>query len=259
MIHTINEFIKHLEKIMPEKGSYHIINEKKLLAEKKAIIVEAHPDDAALAEGLDVKLARQGVGIVIVTFTDGGARFGPGNNEQLIAKRRKESIESARVSHAGMVINLGYPDGELSNVEPHAIETFSQIVSEINPDFVISPHEFDDHLDHASAYKIAKKAVNGSLPLYAMDTITRKTSFGQPVVPTHYFPLSQEEKQIRDNAYLAHESQVTNLPPEEMQAVHDVLDLPQKRGKELRVPYAGIVVKDASGNGNDPLGEILGK
>lgn len=244
---------------MREKNGFRtIIDKEKLSAKKKVILVEAHPDDAALAEGLDVTLARKGVGVIIVTFTDGRARFGGANESELIERRRKESIKSAEISGAGMVLNLGYPDGALSSVEPEAIDSFGQVIADLNPDFVIAPHEFDEHIDHASAFSIAKKTMNGSLPLYAMDTISRTTSYGETIVPTHYFPLSESEKRIRDDAYLAHGSQVSNLPPHEYKAVKDVLDLPNKRGQEIKRRHAGIVVRDMSSNA-DPIAEILGR
>ena len=146
----------------------------------------------------------------------------------------------------------------MSSFEPEVAESFGKVVADINPEFVIAPHEFDEHADHASAFRIAKKTLNGTLPLYTMDTITRRTKFGESIVPTHYFPLSEDEKKVRDDAYLAHESQILDLPPHEMQAVQDVLDLPQKRGQEINVPYAGITVKDG-GTVSDPIAEILGE
>jgi LmbE family N-acetylglucosaminyl deacetylase len=239
-----------------ERAFNTTLDREKLSAKRRAIVVEAHPDDAALAEGLDVKLSRKGVGVIIATFTDGAARFDGIDGEKLAAQRRGESINSAKKSEAAMVINFGYPDGKLSDNEAAVIESFADLVDSIDPELIILPHELDPHEDHAGAHRIAKKVAQGGLPLYSMDTISMKDRYGSPIVPTHYFSLSSEEYSIRNEAYLAHKSQVTNLPSHESRAVRDVLELPQRRGDEIHIPYAGIVVKDLRSE-RDPIKSLF--
>jgi LmbE family N-acetylglucosaminyl deacetylase len=234
-----------------------VIDNDKAAADTKGIIVEAHPDDAALAEAIDIKLARKGVGITIVTFTDGSARRLDGfNPRQLALKRREESILSAKKSEAARVIHVGYPDSQLEQYQGDATEVFSEILKSIQPDFIIAPHRFDPHEDHSSANKIAK-AAGGDLPFYSMDTITMKDTYGEAIIPTHYFYVSAEEKQIRDEAYLLHESQVRGLPLHQMKDVESVLTLPQRRGEKVGLQYAGILVQESDGKFGDPIADRL--
>ena len=246
-------------RILSSEGSFHaVLDEQALAAEKKAVFALAHPDDEALAEGLNVALARKGVGIILVSFTDGGGRkMRNFTQEQLAAQRRREGVDSGIKSGAAMFTTLVYPDGELQRHEDDASESFAGLLDVVKPDFVIATHHLDPHPDHSAANRIARRAMSGRLPFYSMDTVHMRDKHGSLILPTHTFFVSAEDKLVRDEAYLLHESQVKDLPPDEMRDVQAVLDLPGKRGKMVGLPYAGVLVQDLNGRIDDPVGEML--
>jgi LmbE family N-acetylglucosaminyl deacetylase len=237
----------------------HVItNKKKLSASMRGIIVEAHPDDTAMAM-LDSALVKKDVGLTVATFTDGAARNLPRYTpEKLREERRKESPKSLKILGAAQVFGADLPDGELIIHQEQAREFLADVIARVKPNFLIAPHPEDTHVDHATAGMITKE-IAGGIPVYFMDTITGKDRHDNLIFPTHVAPLSRRDIRIRRRSYLAHKSQVLWLPAEERQAVQEVLAMPQRRGKEFDMRNTGILVKDMSYISSDPIAEIFQK
>lgn len=237
----------------------HIItNKKKLQLPIRGILVEAHPDDAAMAM-IDHALAEKGVGLTIATFTDGAARILPHfTSEELRLERRKESPKSGKISGAAQVMGADLPDGKLSEYQEEGKAFLNEIIAETHPHFLIAPHPGDPHPDHAIAGEITRLIAGGDLPVYFMDTITGKDKDSNDIVPTHVIPLSRRNIRKRRKAYLAHKSQVFGLPEDEQQAVQSVLDMPKRRGEEFGIPTAGVLIKDTIHETTDPVTKIFG-
>lgn len=233
------------------KERLHVVtNPDKLFASKKGVVVEAHADDKAM--GVDVGA------LTIVTLTNGAARnvanYTP---EQLRIQRINEGIRSVEIMGGTQIYYGDLPDGELLHYQKDARIFLSEVVEKTQPDFLIAPHPDDPHVDHAIAAEVTKAVAEDVIPIYFMDTITGNDKNGQQIVPTHYIPLSQRAIRKRNRAYLANESQVTNLPPHELRDVHAVLRMPRRRGREIGEKFAGVLVHHNPSLG-DPVEEILG-
>src|SRR6185369_16522318 len=92
----------------------------------------------------------------------------------------------------------------------------------------------------------------------ASDTITGIGRDGQLIVPTHHIRLSRRSARRENKGYKRNRSQVTELPLDEMRDVHAVLAMSQRRGREIGVSHATVLLKEISGNSADPIAEILG-
>ncbi len=239
----------------------HVVtNRKRLDAPVRGLVVEAHADDRKMAN-IAVALANQGVGVSVATATDNSARDLAAYTPEALAKIRwDESTDHARIVNAAQVFQRNLPDGKLQNHHLEAEEFLRLIVAMIQPDFVIAPNLHDPHPDHAAAYRATLAAVEDSIPLYGMDTITGEDREGRLVVPTHYIRLSRRSARLENYAYKdGNTSQTTNIPPYEMRDVHAVLAMSKRRGREIGFPHATILVKEKTGNTDDPIAEILGK
>jgi len=234
----------------------------------RGLVVEAHPDDRMMAEGIDGAAVRKGVGMTVVTLTDGGARQFPNIMEgewsfeawqRLPQLRWQESIASVKILNGDEVYNVGIPDGELSSSQPEAIVVLSEIILKLKPAFIIAPHPGDPHPDHSSAYEVASAAANGEIPVYAMDTIMGLDRYGNFIIPTHYVPLSRREDRRRNRGFDAHATQVKNLQPEDRRNVDRVKGMTRRRGRDIGVPFAGSLVFDATSHNSDPIAEIFTK
>ncbi|MFX0077761.1 MAG: PIG-L deacetylase family protein [Candidatus Hermodarchaeota archaeon] len=137
----------------------------------KILIVEAHPDDAAIfAGGTLVRLAEEGHTLVNLcsTYGEKGTLDRSMTREKMIEIQKRESLRAADVLGISEVIFLGIPDGELhSGLELR--QQYTEIIRRVQPDFVFSfdPHiPYDPHPDHqATSRTIYEACLNCHLPL----------------------------------------------------------------------------------------------
>lgn len=237
---------------------FHTVTNKKLLhAPVRGLMKEAHADDRTMGR-IIAALARRGVGMTILTDTDGAAsQLKNYTSEELPAIRWSESIAHAKHIGAAQVFNANFPDGQLSDHIKEARTVFQTIVDEVDPDFILAPHPLDPHPDHAAAYIIASSVAN-RLPLYAMDTITGFDRRGEPVLPTHTVLLTSGDAKRENQGYLLNSTQVTSRPLHEMEDVYNVLRMSPRRGRERNVRHATVLTKHP-GVEADPLKEIFGR
>lgn len=245
LIPDFTEVITH-----PDGRKEHrtIFDEEKLTTLPLLVSVGAHADDDALYEGADYVMAQSEIALINITLTDGGGRFVDGyTKESLIQKRLEEDNAGIESKGGVMSINLGFPDGNLKNNFRPAITALKNVTKEfqLDPELVFTLFHRDNHWDHATA-SFVTTTVFGDRPVYQGDTVNREDRYGRPIIPTHYVPLTEEEKRIRDLAYFKSESQTTNLPPDEATDVEKVVNGPMARGKELeeineKYPYAAAL------------------
>lgn len=242
-----------------ERLHYHILDEKKVQSgSKKGLVIEAHPDDAALGEGIIETLAQNDVLLTGLTLTDGGNRRIKGHTrESLIQARREESKNSLGISGVGDVYHAHVPDGRLIEHSDEGIAIVKEVLDTKQPDFIIVTHKDDVHPDHASAGEIVLAAGGEEIPIYFMDTPTAFDRFGEPLSISHAFSLTSDIVQQRNDAYFAHRSQVTQLPDAEMEDVMRVVRLPAQRGKEYGVAQAGVLFH-ANPHTPDIFTELMG-
>ena len=135
------------------------------------LIVEAHPDDAAIfAGGTLVRLAEEGHTLVNLcsTYGEKGTLDPSMTREKMIEIQKRESLRAADVLGISEVIFLGIPDGELQpGLELR--QQYTEIIRRVQPDIVISfdPHiPYDPHPDHqVTSRTIYEACLNCHLPL----------------------------------------------------------------------------------------------
>jgi LmbE family N-acetylglucosaminyl deacetylase len=236
-----------------------ILDEQKLETHQTAVFLGAHPDDDALANGVDLLLTQAGIAVIYATLTDGGGRSIKGfSREELIEQRLKENRQAIARKEGVLDINYGYQDGNLSNQQLDAVSSVEELLDEHKPVLIITLQNSDKHIDHATAYAVAEKTAGGLIAIYQADTVNRKDRNNQIVIPTHYFPLTEEEKRIRDEAYRDSVSQTTKLSRNDKRNVRRVKSLSQRRGKEIGRQYAGTLTL-ADFSLGDPITKILGR
>ncbi len=235
----------------------HIVtNQDRLTASVKGLVAEAHVDDITMAM-IAGCLAQRNVGLTIATSTDSAARdLLNYTKETLRLKRRKEAFQQAKIIDAAEIHLADLPDAELANYQAEGVQFLSQIIASTKPDFIIAPHPLDPHPDHRAAAEIVKITAN-DIPVYYMDTITGRDMNGKRVSPSHFVPMTRNDVRRRRRVYFTNESQVKDLPDDEMKDVFDVLRMPQRRGKDIGVPFAGALVFDQSRCTSDPLVDIF--
>ncbi len=135
------------------------------------LIVEAHPDDAAIfAGGTLARLAEEGHILVNLcsTYGEKGTLDRSMTREKMIEVQKRESLRAADVLGISEVIFLGIPDGELQpGLELR--QQYTEIIRRVQPDIVFSfdPHiPYDPHPDHqATSRTIYEACLNCHLPL----------------------------------------------------------------------------------------------
>jgi LmbE family N-acetylglucosaminyl deacetylase len=248
----------YLEKIVHPNGRTEHHTTFNELTGPVAVNLLAHPDDDALDEGADILLTESGISVVYATLTHGGGRKVRGlNQEQVIAARIQEEKNAVAEKKGARVSNYGYTDGELTNEKKEGAESVAGLMDVVKPVLIIAPDILDAHPDHVAASEIARM-VSGAIPVYTTDTVTGKDKYGNAIVPSHYFEISQEVKNERDEAYGLNITQVTNLPRREKKDVKRVLNGPQRRGAEIGRKYAGVLTLVDPSLG-DPFTEIVGR
>jgi LmbE family N-acetylglucosaminyl deacetylase len=109
-------------------------------ADRRALVVAAHPDDPEfLAGGTVARLAREGREIGYVIVTNGGKGSGDRSvtSEQLIPIRTDEQRRAARVLGVRSVEFLGYEDGELEDTR-NLRRDISREIRRWRPELVIT-------------------------------------------------------------------------------------------------------------------------
>jgi LmbE family N-acetylglucosaminyl deacetylase len=143
-----------------------------LIEPKTVLVVEAHPDDAALfAGGTIALLASEGHRVVNVcsTYGEKGTLDSSKTLDEMIETEKHEAQQAAKILGINEPIFLGIPDGELvAGLELR--RTFTEIIRRVQPDVVLSfdPHiPYDPHPDHQAVGRTLYEACFTShFPLY---------------------------------------------------------------------------------------------
>ena len=115
------------------------------------LAVGAHPDDVELRAGGTLhKLAEKGYRVVICDLTRGEAAT-RGTPEQ----RLEEASKAAAVLGASERINLGLPDGRLTDLLEYR-DRIIEVIRRFRPTLVLCSYPEDLHPDHAAAGRLLK-------------------------------------------------------------------------------------------------------
>ena len=139
---------------------------------KTVLVVEAHPDDAALfAGGTIALLATEGHRVVNVcsTYGEKGTLDSSKTLHEMIEIEKHEAQQAAKILGINDLIFLGIPDGELT-AGLELRRNFTEIIRRVQPDIVMSfdPHiPYDPHPDHQAVGRTLYEACfTGHFPLY---------------------------------------------------------------------------------------------
>ena len=119
------------------------------------LIIGAHPDDAFLgAGGLMLKMRKQGLSVIVVTVTDGE------NQSADVNMRSKEFLESISLCdvHGHQ---MHFRDGWLQFHLKDLCADILKLITDINPQIIITHCCCDQHTDH----KTVANAVNSAIEL----------------------------------------------------------------------------------------------
>ena len=139
---------------------------------KTVLVVEAHPDDAALfAGGTIALLTSEGHRLINVcsTYGEKGTLDSSKTQDEMIETEKREAQQAADILGIEELIFLGVPDGELTaGLELH--QSYTEIIRWVQPDIVMSfdTHiPYDPHPDHQAAGRTLYEACFTShFPLY---------------------------------------------------------------------------------------------
>lgn len=118
------------------------------------LAIAPHPDDAEIACGGSLALARQkGLGVAILDLTRGEASS---RGDPL--RRRREAEEAALRLGGIHRYGLDLPDTRLGTEPGHA-EAIVPLLRRLRPRILLIPDGVDRHPDHAAASALARRAV----------------------------------------------------------------------------------------------------
>lgn len=222
---------------------------------KRVLFVGPHPDDIEISSGaLIKKLVDKGAVVHYLIVTDGGAgTFDPNVSiEQIVARRKKESLEAAKVLNVKDVEILDFPDGGVYNVTDMAVEIAKRIQA-FYPDAVFTPDPLlptEIHPDHINVAKATNEAI--IIAKFRLAAIRhgidvkkdQKMPTGINLVyyythrPNKIVPVTKEQFDAKIQAIMKHESQVDeSFEGMKMYLFYKAASLGQQVGSEYAEGY----------------------
>ena len=162
-------------------------------------LIMAHPDDADIYCGGSIAAWRSmGTTVTILIATDGskGGDFDP---EELAQLRSKEATAAATVLDVNL-IQLNFPDGELSQSEEFASRLTTEILC-LQPNLLVAHAPNDYHADHRAVSAGALSAARFRAPVLWVDPM-----MGNDFLPNYYVDITPFQDQ-KEQAILCHTSQ----------------------------------------------------
>ena len=162
-------------------------------------LIMAHPDDADIYCGGSIAAWRSmGATVTILIATDGskGGDFDP---EELAQLRSKEATAAAKVLDANL-IQLNFPDGELSQSEEFASRLTTEILC-LQPNLLVAHAPNDYHADHRAVPNGVLIAASFRAPVLWVDPM-----MGSDFLPNYYVDITPFQDQ-KEQAILCHTCQ----------------------------------------------------
>jgi LmbE family N-acetylglucosaminyl deacetylase len=164
------------------------------MGRKRMIVFAPHPDDETLGCGGTIaKKISEGYEVLIVVLTDGrfllantlGINCNP-TPEQVKEIRKGEVLRAVKILGVPEenVVFLDFVDGMLDENEDEVLEKVSEVLRKFLPSEVYFPYEKDCHLDHVTANRVIRKAVErlGIKPTAYRYTILHKMARFGPFI-----------------------------------------------------------------------------
>lgn len=119
------------------------------------LVIAPHPDDAELALGGTLALAKRAgktTGIIDLTRGEAATKGTP-------EERATEALAAAKVLKLDVRRTLSWPDSRIMDTEHRRLE-LAQVIRELQPRTLAAPHHNDRHPDHVAASAIVPAAVH---------------------------------------------------------------------------------------------------
>lgn len=139
---------------------------------KNVLVLAPHPDDDAFALGGTIKkLSTAGAKVTVAYFCNGSGGVIEGRPEgeelgvktrrddTLIAIRKNEAQNAAKILGINELIFWGYPDGKLA-AGTSVIRALQDLMGRVVPDIIFLPSFLDNHGDHRVVNEIFINAVS---------------------------------------------------------------------------------------------------
>jgi LmbE family N-acetylglucosaminyl deacetylase len=108
---------------------------------RAAVVFSPHPDDESLGcGGTILKKKQAGASVKLVHVSDGGASTTLIPRQELTAMRKRECVNAGRVLGIDDIYFLDFPDGQLWEHIPAAIERVDEILHRESPEQVFVPY-----------------------------------------------------------------------------------------------------------------------
>ena len=168
----VKDFVNEREIFIKHKKKWESINNKQLetntplefeekdIAGKNILVLSPHPDDEIIGcGGLLIKLIEKGAKVYLLHLTDGRHSSSyPKDNNDLFDARLKEAQLVKTALKAEDLIWWGYEDSTL-NPNSETVSKMTDLLSQIDPDIILTPFINDIHVDHQATNQILKEAL----------------------------------------------------------------------------------------------------
>src|ERR1700730_14173045 len=109
--------------------------------QQSALVFSPHPDDESLGcGGTILKKKQAGATVKLVHVSDGGGSTTLIPRDQLTAMRKQESRNAGRVLGVDDIYFLDFPDGQLGENMPAAMERVADILRQESPEEIFVPY-----------------------------------------------------------------------------------------------------------------------
>ena len=127
----------------------------------KMLVIAAHPDDEVLGcGGYMARFSEHGEVFTAIVTEGCSTQYAGHNSDVLIERKKKAALEANLLLGVREVFFGDFPDMRLDTVSHVDINKFlARIVSDIEPDLVLTHHPGDINLDHQLVYKSTMVAV----------------------------------------------------------------------------------------------------
>jgi N-acetylglucosamine malate deacetylase 1 len=184
---------------------------------ERLLVVAAHPDDEVLGcGGLLARVADAGGSARILIVTEGATTQYPGRPD-LVAQKRDEAMEAARILGTSDLRFAELPDMQLSTLPSAAITgPIGEEVDSFEPDWVVTHHVGDLNSDHRVVHEACRVAARPNLegrPALLTMEVPSATEFGyRPLVGNIGVPLTEEQLKRKQEALTAYASEARRFP-----------------------------------------------
>lgn len=143
--------------MMDDKKRIIVDENLPLIIPKKILVFASHPDDEILSAGGTILKYRQlGTDFTIIIATKGSGGYSEQEEIEEIIEKRKEEVKKLQSLLNCKIISLNY---EKLPVEREKVSHITNLLRQIKPQIVLTPHFQDTHRIHRNLAYIVKESI----------------------------------------------------------------------------------------------------